>query len=538
MRAPVRLVRTYPAPSPLLIMQRQAGLHPGGATPRTLSRIASGRGLGRFGSSTLTQGVTGIKTGATTAALTTSIGTGVAGAIGAGAAAGSVVPIIGTAIGALVGLFASGLLSGKKDPEDYNFNQASQMYRQNPDSVLNIANKYLVLAGLFDLQPGQIKGNIPIYKKYGNKGEFRFVNDLAGVIQSAANTGKITANDTPMTVFNNVVMPWINSFGYGPMQDSNGDMINAILLGMTAEYLAGAQTRWFAVGGQYPFGALSPFKLPVAATQASTVSAPPPIYNPVSVPASSLSTPLAPVSATSPAGTTIYGGLNNATLRTPVGIFQFESAVNPQGESRIYSNNQISGAGVQALWDGSIVYLKHKDGSIDRWSTTGWVPYQAAPSASVPVAALPPTSAPTVQVPPGFSAVSGTSGMLPVYVDQTGVYYQLSGSTLSPYSGTLAASGQLIPIVNGIVSQQALVPVPAPGVQTIDPMLYQNTQAGAPVAPYQAPTPAAATPAPTSATAGLSGNTPLWIGGALAVLAVMFATARPAPIPARRARRT
>lgn len=219
----------------------------------------------------------GVATGAVTAVKSTYTGasvgaaitgaTSVAGAIGAGAAAGSVVPILGTAIGAVIGLMASGVFSHHKAAEDANFQQAMAISKQNPAAVLDIPNKYLVLAGLFDLLPGQIKGNIPIYKKYGRMGEQRFVNDMMRVIYDAGQAGKITATDTPTSVFNRIVQPWIDSFGFGAMNDSNTGMINNILLGMTAEYVMGGQKSWTARGGQYPFGSLPAFSLNMPSAQ-------------------------------------------------------------------------------------------------------------------------------------------------------------------------------------------------------------------------------------------------------------------------------
>lgn len=245
------------------------------------------------------QTVTGVKAGITASTVSTGVAAGVASAIGAGAAAGSVVPIIGTAIGAIVGLIASGVFSHRKAAEDANFQQAMAIARQNLTAVLDIQNKYLVLAGLFDLEPGQIKGNIPIYKKYGRMGEYKFVTDLCHLIYNAAQQGQITANDTPQSVFNRIVQPWINSFGFGAMQDSNTNMINMILLGMTAEYIMGQYTNWYAIGGQYPFGSLTPFALPgaVAPTASATPSPtytqpqPGPVLSPQPVPTQQVATP-------------------------------------------------------------------------------------------------------------------------------------------------------------------------------------------------------------------------------------------------------
>lgn len=293
--------------SPFVALQRSHGLYPG-VSPAFRSRF---RGLG---STAINEGVTGVKAGVAASGISTAIGTSVAGAIGAGAAAGSVVPIIGTAIGALVGLFASGVLNHKADPEVANFNQAVAIFHQNPQSVLNIANKYLVLAGLFDLLPGQIKGNIPIYKKYGRMGEFRFVTDMCNLIYQAAQQGQITANDTPTTVFNRIVQPWIDSWGFGPMQDSNGEMITLIIMGMVAEYLAGAQSRWYAVKGDYPFSTLRPFGLPIATATAPTTSGTPVPVSSTPIPfASGGSAPAQPVGSAVPvpAGFSVVGTGNN-----------------------------------------------------------------------------------------------------------------------------------------------------------------------------------------------------------------------------------
>jgi len=257
-----------------------------------LAALAGRHSFTGFGAAGLTQGITGAKAGVSAAGAATTIGTGVASAIGAGAAAGSVVPIIGTAIGVIVALVASGVFNHRMDPEVGNFNNAMALVRnQGPQAVLGIQDKYLVLAGLFDLEPNQIKGNIPIYKKYGRMGEFRFVNDLCNLIQSAANQGIINANDTVQSVYDKVVAPWINGFGFGPMQDSNAEMITNIILGLIGEYVSGQyKTRWYSVGGDFQFGGLAPFTLPTQAavaagpsgtpTQGPTV-APPPVTAPV-----------------------------------------------------------------------------------------------------------------------------------------------------------------------------------------------------------------------------------------------------------------
>lgn len=234
-----------------------------------------------FGASSLMQSASAAYTGAAVGASLTGA-TSVISAVAGMATAGSFVPVIGTAIGAIIGLVASGVFNHRVDPEVGNFDNAVALYHQNPQSVLNIADKYLVLAGLFDLEPSQIKGNIPMYRKYGRMGEFAFVSDMANLIYQAAQNGRITNNDTVQTVFNNVVQPWIASWGLGAMQDANGDMINLIILGLVAEYITGLwKTRWYARAGDMPAWHIPDFALPgiqqAAVTQATASPTPSPV---------------------------------------------------------------------------------------------------------------------------------------------------------------------------------------------------------------------------------------------------------------------
>jgi len=184
---------------------------------------------------------------------------------GVGAKVGSYAGPIGTAIGTVVGAIGGAIFAAfnRQDPENANFNQAQAIAdSQGPAAVLNIANKYLVLAGLFDLTPSQIKGNIPMYKKYGRMGEAAFVKDMINRVYTAAQNGQITVDDTAQSVYARIVQPWMDSWGFGAMNDHNGTMLQYILMGMLAEYFAGLQTRWASVGGQNVFSSLPPFSLP------------------------------------------------------------------------------------------------------------------------------------------------------------------------------------------------------------------------------------------------------------------------------------
>jgi hypothetical protein len=407
------------------------------AAPQVGYDAAKRQPLGALGASAAVtagkQVYSGVGTGTVVASTATAIGTSVATAIGAGAAAGSVVPIIGTAIGAIVGLLASGILNHKTDPEVGNFNQAISLYKQNPTSVINIANKYLVLAGLFDLQPSQIKGNIPIYKRYGRMGEQRFVTDMVTLIYNAAQTGQITAADTPLTIMSRIVQPWIDSFGYGTMTDNNADMINLILLGMVADYVTGHQKVWSAVGGQYPFTSVPAFALP-------QLTAPPP-----TPPANPQATCTAPY---------VWNGsqcvLPNApaqTIPSAAGQLSADQSLAAQGWQR--SGTDANGHGLYSKSGVAVLYAFINGNLVPTTISTGAVSAAANCAAPyvwngtqcvLPNNALPPTPPQaTATVPSNYSAVGVDAAGNTIYSSPQGVLYSWTGSGMQIFSGQLAS---------------------------------------------------------------------------------------------------
>lgn len=226
-----------------------------------------GRGIAAFpqgGARTALRGF-----GATSMGPPVGAGAGAGAEIGAsqGATIGSaIVPGIGTAIGAVIGAIGGAIAGAinKKDPEQRNFDQAVALWQQNPAQVYSIGNPYLALAGLFDLN---IKTNIPIYKKFGHMGEAAFVVWLCNTVYQAAQTGQIGASDTALSVMSKVVQPAIDAWGYGPMSDPHADLIQRLIVTMILQYCAGAQTNWYAIGGDYPaqFRSLPAFKFPAQA---------------------------------------------------------------------------------------------------------------------------------------------------------------------------------------------------------------------------------------------------------------------------------
>lgn len=450
-----------------------------------------------------------------------------------GIAAGSVAGPIGMAIGAIAGAIGGAIAGSinKKDPEQYNFDQAVALWQVNPDNVYNIGNKYLPLAGLFDLRLTNPK--IPIYLQYGRMGEQRFVNDLVKQVYNAAQQGKITARDTPLTIMANVVQPWIDSWGKGPMVDPHADLINRLIVGMIYDYVTGNQTSWRAVGGDYPFGNLPPFKLPAAVAPTPAPVATPTI-NPVG---SATPAPVLPSGGgvgvpAGIAGTTLHAD-SNESMSTPYGVFSSTpdgaflwQAPGAQPVQVALSPRHTGGVGSLTLvWTGNQVVANNSDGTL--WSfnpnTGQFVQSVAAPTA--PPATLP-VIAPTV------TPIGSPAPVVPTTIPQTGA---TSPTVATTSGGQTVTQADLQAMVAQLAAQgqnaqqaynSALQALQNQGVQSTPAV--QSAVQGA----------IAATPAPASpSTAGVSsGSAPGW-AIALGVVAVVFATARPASNP-RRKRKT
>lgn len=266
------------------------------------------RGLGSFGAGTNPYGGPPVGAGA---------GPGAEVGAAQGAAIASVVPGIGTAVGAIAGAIVGAIAGSinKKDPEQYNFDAAVALWQQNPDLIYNIGNKYLVLAGLFDLNLDKSCSSrwcIPMYVRYGHMGEQRFVTDFVQTIYSAAQGGQISGTDTPQSIMARIVQPWINSWGLGPLNDPHADLINRLLTGMVWDYTDGSwRQNWRARSGDFPFSSLPMFALaqpaPAAPSSAPAQPAPPPV-NPIgsqAVPPPSTTPSLPTVSSVGPVGGTM-----------------------------------------------------------------------------------------------------------------------------------------------------------------------------------------------------------------------------------------
>jgi hypothetical protein len=361
------------------------------------------------------------------------VGDAAAGASIAGKA-GSYFGPIGTAIGTIAGAVGGAIYAAlnRTDPENANFNQAQQIAdSQGPAAVLNIADKYLVLAGLFDLQPSQIKGNIPMYKKYGRMGEQRFVTDMINLVYTASQNGQITINDTAQSVFGRIVQPWMDSWGYGPMSDHNATMLQYILMGMIAEYFAGLQTRWGATGGDNPFTSLPPFSLPtpVQPLAPAPVSSPTPSPQPVTLnPAAS--NPTAVPSAPSELQRYLSGQL--PTMGAAVG-FARDASTNQF--VAVPAGGQFAGLDAQNRW-----IITYPTGSY--FVSNGILsPVQPASSSMGPTTAPSSPSVPTMAPEVSTDTGNASQSTSPAIVSSGGYYPASPVTTIAPTSVAPTASG-------------------------------------------------------------------------------------------------
>ena len=300
----------------------------------------------------------------------------------------------------------------------------------------------------------------------------------------------------------------MSSWGYGPMQDSNAQMITYIILGLIGEYVSGQyKQRWYARGGQFAFPSLQAFSLPSASAYTpSTSGTPTPVSTsapaqPAYAPAQPAYAPAQPVYAPAQPAPSGYTSIGPA----PNGQMLYMQTGNPSGPMYTYSNGMLSVYG----------------------SPAGSTPQQSS----------------AVPVPAGFVLV-GAANNLPAYQGPDGFYYSWSGTVMSPLTGVLqTASGQSAQVNAGALYNAAAQPPPS--------SLTTNSQAGvSPYAsgassayvPYTAPSTPIATIQPLSAAGVGTGALPSWLtwGAVASVVGMMVMSARPAPAstraPARRRR--
>lgn len=449
------------------------------------------------------------------------------GAVSGASLGTTIMPGIGTAIGAVVGAIAGAIAGaiGKQDPEVQNFQQAVAIWQQNPDALYKLANKYLVLAGVYDLTPQQA-GQIRIYKKYGRMGEEPFTRDLANLIYSAAQRGVITPADSAVSAYQKVVLPWEDTWGFGPEPPNpHSDFMDRLITGLIFDYVTGyGPGHWFSRSGPLPasFSSIPAFAFPnnvggtaptsptVASSSVSNTapSIPPfPGWSSAALPGDTRLT--VPWVETENGYTTTLspaGGNNLYTTTYPDGPAQFQWALagnqviglrkSPNGWGK-YTGTigpdgvSVSGSVTMTTSDHPTGWTYPFNAAIQAPAVAATPIVQAPPTSTTtavtpvlpPVTTPPTTSAPTstaVTVPAGFVLVGVANG-LQAYVGPDGLYYSWSGTQMTPLTGVLtSASGAVGNVVSGQVqappsvstAQNTLPPTYIPSPVYIPPSVY------------------------------------------------------------------
>lgn len=486
------------------------------------SRLAGyrARRLGALGTSDTINlvGNAGLKVGSSVvgAAAGTAIGAAAGGAI-----AGSIVPVIGTIIGAVVGILTSKLFGHANYAAVY----------ANIDNVRTLFNAYAAVAGQYpgrmygwpELQyvwhgamvSGLFPGNGPpagqqctqamIANKINACGTGQWIDDLLGSSKPTSpgtdNIAEIIAAGLsqgivdPITMTQRMLVPGMETIaarknnGWISVSRSTNPALYTQLLMDTADFFMSEVNPNMPVY----YGPLG-----VAPTQQIApvpTSAAPSAPNIPSAPAQQAPSSQSAVSQVqySPA-MTIHPG-DGQVINTIYGVVSFPNQPDTTNNYPVgIVNGQIlpGAAGIALQWDGGAnLILSNSNGAQWRWVNGQWVQLQAASAPNQQPAVISPSASP-----------QGTDAATAAYIAQ------LQAQGASQAAALAAATAAL--------QNQGLT---AAAAQT-------QVASAAPYASIPPDVTAAATP--LANTAGLSGNSTLLIGGALAVLAVIFATGRPA----------
>lgn len=178
--------------------------------------------------------------------------------LSAGASIGSAIlpgvgTFVGAGIGAAVGAISSAFGPGKEDQENITWDNYAKTFDQNPQAVNQAtpSQNFQSLTGIFDSRGS----SIPFYGKYGRMGEAAFTTDMMSQVNQAFTSGKITSADTPQSIYQKVVAPWITSMSTSGWQDANtveGSPTKAavgnMLTNMIGQWMQGQLTSQTPVG--------------------------------------------------------------------------------------------------------------------------------------------------------------------------------------------------------------------------------------------------------------------------------------------------
>lgn len=132
-----------------------------------------------------------------------------------GAIAGPMGALVGAGIGAAVGALSSAFGGGKADPETMGLNNYVPQFNKNPQiaSMLNPAQNYQLLAGVFDAKDNAPGHSTALEQHYGRMGEGAFMNDVFTQVNNAIQSGQISSSATPAQIYSQVVNPYLQSRG-------------------------------------------------------------------------------------------------------------------------------------------------------------------------------------------------------------------------------------------------------------------------------------------------------------------------------------
>lgn len=317
------------------------------------------------------------------------VGAGKGAEIGAaqGASLGTtIMPGIGTAIGAVIGAIGGAIAGaiGKQDPEINNFNAALALWQQQPDAIYKLANKYMALAGFFDLTPQQA-GRIRIYRKYGRMGEEAFTRDLTAQVYQAAQAGVIKPSDSAVSVYQKIILPWEDSWGFGPEPSNpHSDFMDRLLTGLIFDYVTGyGPSHWYSRSGPLPasFSSIPPFQFPgtISATASTATVAQPP------TPGASLQQPTAPTTVLGTDGSTVTSP--GTALRNASGQLLYFGAQRSGDPNNVHGypvwvNGAQNGYLLRMLLANSGQVYGQNDTNWFQWNGSGWGVVSGPPGSS------------------------------------------------------------------------------------------------------------------------------------------------------------
>lgn len=135
----------------------------------------------------------------------------------AGMAFGPIGGLIGGVVGGVAGAISSAFGGGERDPETTSFNSMVAANAKTGSNAvvqsLNPTQAYQSLAGMMDAKNNTAGHSTPLEMVFGREGEGNMMSQMSTTINSAISSGKISKSATPTQLYNQVVVPWLQSKG-------------------------------------------------------------------------------------------------------------------------------------------------------------------------------------------------------------------------------------------------------------------------------------------------------------------------------------